>query len=430
MHGANTVVIVGAGFGGLRAAKALARAPVRVLLVDQNNYHLFQPLLYQVATAGLEPEQIAKPIRSILGTQKNFDFLMARVNSVDLKAKTIRTSAGTVKYDYLILAVGARTWIPPIPGLERHALPLKTLMDAIRIRNHVLHCFELASTASDPTDRRAFLTLAVAGAGPTGVEMAGALSELVRVVQRKDYPRLSPKDFRVLLVETAPWVLPGFPVRLRKAAGEILEKKGIELKVGTSVEGFDGQLLSLSGGYSVPCKTLIWAAGVRGESLLEHLGLSLSPQGRLIIEPTLQIPGHPEAYAIGDAAHWESNGRALPMMAPVAIQMGEVAASNIMRQLQGKSPLPFRYRDPGLLATIGKNAAVARIRGLELKGFPAWIVWLVVHLMAIVGFRNRIMVVINWAWDYLFYEREDRIIVNLWNHKGTDAEPNPQSPLR
>jgi len=407
-----TVVAVGAGFGGLRAVRALAGAPARVLLVDQNNYHLFQPLLYQVATAGLEPEQIAKPVRSILGRQRNFDFLMARVEAVDLSAKSLRTTGGDLNYDYLILAVGAQSWFPEIPGLASNALPLKGLMDAIRIRNHVLRCFEQASTARSREARQALLTLAVAGAGPTGVEMAGALSELVRVVRRRDYPRMDPAGFRVLLVEMARCVLPGFPERLSRAAAQILERKGVELRLGTSVEGFDGQMLRLAGGEGIPCKTLIWAAGVRGTGLVQELGVRISRQGRLLVEQTLQIPGHPEAYAIGDAAHFESSGHPLPMMAPVAIQMGELAAANIARQLRGDRPLSFRYRDPGLLATIGKNAAVASIHGLQMKGFAAWVVWLLVHLLAIVGFRNRLMVLINWAWDYLFYDREDRIIVD------------------
>lgn len=409
--GQETIVVVGGGFGGLRAVKALANAQAKVVLVDQNNYHLFQPLLYQVATAGLEPEQIAKPIRSILGRQENFDFLMAKVEALDLSDRRIKTTAGDLGYDYLILAVGASTWFPGIPGLADHALPLKTLMDAIRIRNHVLRCFERASTTNDPEARQALLTLAVAGAGPTGVEMAGALSELLRVVQRRDYPRLNSKAYKVMLLEAAGSVLPGFPENLSKAALGILRSKGVEVRLGISVQGFDGHILSLSSGEQAPCNTLIWAAGVKGQGLLQALGLETSPQGRLIVEPTLQIPGHPEAYAIGDAAHFEIDGRTLPMMAPVAIQMGELAAANIMRQLKGEEPLPFRYRDPGLLATIGKNAAVASIRGLELKGFPAWAVWLLVHILAIVGFRNRLMVLINWAWDYLFYDREDRIIV-------------------
>jgi len=407
-----TVVVVGGGFGGLRAVKALAKAHAKVLLIDQNNYHLFQPLLYQVATAGLEPEQIAKPIRSIFGRQGNFDFMMAKVEALDLSNRRISTTAGDLGYDYLILAVGASTWFPGIPGLAHHALPLKTLMDAISIRNHVLRCFERASSARDPQTQEALLTLAVAGAGPTGVEMAGALSELVRVVQRRDYPRMSSKAFKVMLLEAAGSVLPGFPQSLSQAALDILRRKGVEVRLGVSVQGFDGNILGLSSGEQVPCNTLIWAAGVKGQGLLQALGLQTSPNGRLIVEPTLQIPGHPEAYAIGDAAHFEIDGKTLPMMAPVAIQMGELAAANIMRQLEGERPLPFRYRDPGLLATIGKNAAVARIHGLELKGFPAWVVWLLVHLLAIVGFRNRLMVLINWAWDYLFYDREDRIIVD------------------
>ncbi|MEJ5377548.1 MAG: NAD(P)/FAD-dependent oxidoreductase [bacterium] len=409
--GQNSIVVVGAGFGGLRAVRVLARADARVILLDQNNYHLFQPLLYQVATSALEPEQVAKPIRSIVGRQKNLQFLMARVRSLDLASRKLTTTAGSISYDYLILALGAQTWFPEIPGLKSHALPLKTLMDAIRIRNHVLRCFEKASTTEDLVARKALLTLAVAGAGPTGVEMAGALSELVRVVQRRDYPSMNPEDFRVMLVEASDCVLGGFPPALRQAAVRILKKKGVEIRLSTSVEQFDGEFLKLSGSESMACNTLIWAAGVRGRSLLQELGVKTSPQGRLLVEATLQVPGYPEVYAIGDGVHLESGGKCLPMMAPVAIQMGEMAAMNIMRQLGGQEPLPFRYRDPGLLATIGKNAAVAKIHGLELKGFPAWVVWLLVHLLSIVGFRNRIMVLINWAWDYLFYDRQDRIIV-------------------
>lgn len=424
--GQTTVVVVGGGFGGLRAARTLARADARVLLIDQNNYHLFQPLLYQVATAGLEPEQIAKPIRPILARQRNFEFLMAKVRSVDLAARRLQTTVGEIPYDYLILAVGAKTWFPPVAGLEAHALPLKTLMDAIRIRNHVLRCFEQACTFPEPSARRALLTLAVAGAGPTGVEMAGALSELVRVVQRRDYPTLEPELFRVILIEAAESILPGFPKGLSQEAAGILERKGVEVRVSTSVEHFDGQVLRLTGGESMPCRTLVWAAGVRGHGLLQELPVRTSPQGRLLVEPTLQLPGFPEAYAIGDAAHFEEQGKPLPMMAPVAIQMGDLAAENLMRQLRGEKPIPFRYRDPGLLATIGKNAAVARIRGLELKGFPAWVVWLLVHLLAIVGFRNRLMVLINWAWDYLFYDREDRIIVVPEVHEPPRQPPTPQ----
>lgn len=411
--GEKRIVVVGAGFGGLRAVRSLAQAEARVLLIDQNNYHLFQPLLYQVATAGLEPEQIARPVRSILGRQKNFQFLMAKVQEVDLGAKRIRTSAGQITYDYLILAVGAQSWLPLIPGLAEHALPLKGLMDAIRIRNHVLRRFEEASALWDTGERGSFLTMAVTGAGPTGVEMAGALAELARVARKKDYPFMVSRDFRILLVEMGPSVLPGFPESLGLAARRILEKKGVEVRLGSAVEGYDGLALRLQGGETIPCRTLIWAAGVRGHELLQGLGAKTSPQGRLLVEPTLQIPGHPQAYVIGDAAHLEIQGRPLPMMAPVAIQMARQAARNVLRQMKEEKPLPFRYRDPGLLATIGKNAAVAKVGGIHLKGFPAWVVWLLVHLLALVGFRNRLMVLINWAWDYLFYERADRIIVNF-----------------
>lgn len=405
------VAIVGAGFGGLRAAKNLSKAGAKVLLIDQNNYHLFQPLLYQVATAGLEPEQIARPVRAILARQKNVQFVMARVESVDLSSKRVETKEGEFPYDYLIMALGAETSFPEVPGLGSHALPLKDLMDAIRIRNHLLRCFERANLERNEKARHASLTFSVAGAGPTGVEMAGALSELVGVVHRRDYPHLDRKEFRVILVEKAQWVLPGFPERLRMAATNILVRKGVELRLGRTVRGFDGQNLELDHEEVIPSATLIWCGGVRGPSLLQKLGLPLSLDGRLMVEPTLQVPGHPEVYVIGDSAYFEEEGHPLPMMAPVAIQMGELASKNILRCTRGEGPLVFRYRDPGLLATIGKNAAVAKIHGLELEGFLAWFVWLLVHLLAIVGFRNRLMVLINWAWDYIFYEREDRIIV-------------------
>lgn len=409
------VIVVGGGFGGLKAAKTLSRAGVKVVLLDGNNYHLFQPLLYQVATAGLEPEQIAKPIRSVLAREKNVEFLMAKAKGVNLRDHLVETTEGELPYDHLILAVGAETWIPEVPSLKNHSLVMKSLMDAIRIRNHILRSFEKANSRSSEEERKALLTFSVAGAGPTGVEMAGALAELVGAVQGRDYPQLDSRYFRVILLEKAPSVLPGFPEGLRDAASRILQRKGVELKLGKGVVGFQGDEVELEDGEVIVSKTLIWCAGVRGSNLLGQLGIPLSKDGRIVVEPTLQIPGHPEVYVIGDAAYLEIDGHPLPMMAPAAIQMGESAAKNILRNMKGEASLPFHYRDAGLLATIGGNAAVAKVYGLELKGFSAWFVWLLVHILAIIGFRNKLMVLINWAWDYLFHEREDRIIVNPQN---------------
>src|SRR5438034_45516 len=321
--GRPTVVIVGAGFGGLRAARALRKAPVNVVLVDRHNYHLFQPLLYQVATAGLEPEEIARPVRAILRRQSNAEFRMTEVTGLDAGGKRIDTTDGPIAYDYLILAVGGQTNYFGLESVPRHGFGLKDIPEAIRIRNHVLHAFERAMLEADPERRRAELTFVVVGGGPTGVEMAGALSELIRLVLVKDYPRLNVKDVRVLLLEATDRLLAAMPAKLRVAAAP------------------------------------------------------------------------------------------LPMMAPVAIQMAETAVANIRRRIAGEPPAAFRYRDPGSLATIGRNAAVAYIRGIGFTGFPAWVVWLVVHIIQLIGFRNKLFVLLNWAWDYFFFERAARLITTM-----------------
>ena len=404
------VVVVGAGFGGLRAARALRRAPVQVVLVDRNNYHLFQPLLYQVATAGLEPEEIAKPARAILRGQKNFDFRMVDVTRVDFAAKRLETSAGPMSYDFLVLASGGQTNFFGLESMQQHGLGLKDIPDAIAIRNHVLTCFEQAMLEPDAERRRALLTFIVVGGGPTGVEMAGALSELIRLVLVKDYPRLNIKDVRILLLEATDRLLAVMPERLREAAGKTLWRKYVEVRFGASVADYDGERLRLKSGEVIPAQTVIWAAGVRAAPLNAALGLPSARQGRIPVEPTLQVAGHPEVFIIGDAAYREQDGEPLPMVAPVAIQMGESVAGNIKRLLRGQSLEPFRYRDQGTLATIGRNAAVANVYGLKLSGFPAWVMWLVVHIIQLIGFRNKLFVLINWAWDYFFYERAARLI--------------------
>jgi len=405
-----TVVIVGAGFGGLRVARALRRAPVQVVLVDRNHYHLFQPLLYQVATAGLEPEEIAKPARAILRGQKNFDFRMIEVTRVDFAAKRLDTTAGPIAYDFLVLAPGGETNFFGLASLQRHGLGLKDIPDAITIRNHVLTCFEQAMLEPDAEKRRALLTFIVVGGGPTGVEMAGALSELIRLVLVKDYPRLNIKDVRILLLEATDKLLPALPERLREAAGKTLWRKYVEVRFGATVADFDGRQARLKSGEIIPAQTVIWAAGVRAAPLTATLGLAPARQGRIAVEPTLQLAGHPEVFIIGDAAYREQDGEPLPMVAPVAIQMGESVARNIARQLRGQPLEPFRYHDQGTLATIGRNAAVAHVFGLQLSGFPAWVMWLVVHIIQLIGFRNKLFVLLNWAWDYFFYERAARLI--------------------
>jgi len=405
-----TVVIVGAGFGGLRAARALRGAPVQVVLLDRNNYHLFQPLLYQVATAGLEPEQIAKPVRAILRGQSNLDFRMVAVSGADLAARRLETTAGPIAYDYLILAVGSETNYFGLESVARYGFGLKDVPEAVAIRNHVLTCFERAMLEPDAEQRRALLTFVVVGGGPTGVEMAGALSELIRLVLVKDYPRLNIKDVRVLLLEATDRVLAAMPERLREAAAATLWRKHVEVRFGATVEDFDGARVRLKSGEVIPAHTVIWAAGAQASRLARQLGLSTARQGRVAVEPTLQVPGHPEVYVVGDAVYLEQDGEALPMVAPVAMQMAETAADNVRRALRGEAPAPFRYRDRGSLATIGRNAAVAHIFGLQLRGFPAWVMWLVVHIIQLIGFRNKVFVLLNWAWDYFFYERAVRLI--------------------
>ncbi len=405
-----TVVIVGAGFGGLRAARALRKAPVDVVLLDRHNYHLFQPLLYQVATAGLEPEQIAKPVRAILRGQQNFEFRMVQVTGVDWVARQVITDTGPVSYDYLILAVGGETNYFGMDSILRHGFGLKGVVDAVAIRNHVLRCFERAMLEPDAERRRALLTFVVVGGGPTGVEMAGALSELIRLVLVKDYPRLNIKDVRVLLLEATDRLLASLPERLREAAAETLWRKHVEVRFGAAVQDSDGARVTLKGGEVIPARTLIWAAGAQAVALTTQLGLPTARQGRVAVTPMLEAPGHAEVFVIGDAAYLEYEGAPLPMMAPVAIQMAETAAHNIERRLRGEAPLPFRYKDPGSLATIGRNAAVAYIGGIAFKGFLAWAVWLIVHIIQLIGFRNKLFVLMNWAWDYFFYERAARLI--------------------
>ena len=403
-------MIVGAGFGGLRAARALRRAAVQVVLLDRNNYHLFQPLLYQVATAGLEPDQIAKPVRAILRGQKNFDFRMVEVSGVDFAGRRLQTSAGPIAYDFLVLAHGGETIFFGLDAVETHGLSLKDIPDAVAIRNHVLTCFEQAMLEPDPERRRARLTFVVVGGGPTGVEMAGALSELIRLVLVKDYPRLNIKDVRILLLEATDKLLAAMPERLREAAGRTLWRKWIEVRFNATVADLDGERVRLKSGEVIPAHTVIWAAGVKAAALNEGVGLAPGRQGRIPVEPTLQVPGHPEVYLIGDASYVEENGAPLPMVAPVAIQMAEAAAQNIVRTLRRKPLQAFRYRDQGTLATIGRNAAVAHVFGLQLSGFPAWVMWLVVHIIQLIGFRNKLFVLLNWALDYFFYERAARLI--------------------
>jgi NADH dehydrogenase len=405
------VVIVGAGFGGLTAAQKLAKAPVRLTLIDRHNYHLFQPLLYQVAIAGLVPAQIAYPLRTIFRRQKNLDFQMGEVTSIDFEARYIRTNGSVIAYDYLVLAIGGQTNFFGLQAVEENGFQLKSVESAVGTRNHLLRMFERASREVDLERRKALLTFVVVGGGPTGVETAGALAELITHVMAKDYPQMDLHESRVLLMEATGSVMTAYPEGLRRATVELLEGKNVEIMLNARLVDYNGRSLRLADGTEIETHTLIWTAGVRAAELTDQLGVRQAAAGRVWVEPTLQLPGHPEVFIVGDAAYVEDEkGQPLPMLATVAQQQAGAAARNIENILQGKQPLPFRYRDPGLLATIGRNAAVARIWGMSFSGFVAWVIWVVLHIYRLIGFRNRLVVLINWAWDYFFYDNQVRLI--------------------
>lgn len=404
------IVIIGAGFGGLRAAQKLAGTDTRVTLIDRRNYHLFQPLLYQVATSGLSADEIAYPLRAIFRKQKNLEFLLAEVSGVDLNSRRVLTDQGPQDYDALIIASGAAVNFYGNESLTRNALTLKDVGDAVSLRNHILEMFELAAHEQEAEKRRTMLTFVVVGGGPTGVESAGAFSELTRLVLRRDYPSLNMNDVRVILLEAASAILAGFPPKLQQNALSTLKARHIEVRLNAKVDGYDGHEVKLAGGDCIPTRTLLWSAGVRAAGLVDHLGVKQGRLGRVIVTPELHLPEHPEVYVIGDAAYLENGGGPLPMMAPVAVQQAEQAVGNILAQNKGEGQKAFVYRDPGSLATIGRNSAVARIGKWQSTGFLAWVVWLVVHLIGLIGFRNRLIVLINWAWDYFFYDRAVRLI--------------------
>lgn len=401
------VVIIGAGFAGLWAARGLSGAPVQVLLVDRNNFHTFLPLLYQVAAAELEPEAIAYPVRSILRTMPNVDFLLAEVGGLDLAGQQIQTSAGTIDYDFLVLATGSTNHFFGVPGGQEHAFPLKTMTDAVALRSQILHCYEQAAYQTDPERRRQALTFTIVGGGPTGVEFAGALAELINGPLRKDYPHLNRQDSRVVLLEAQSALLPGLPPGLQTYAQARLQRMGVEVQRQASVEEITDNAVRIAGGLTIPTQTVVWTAGVQGG----EWGLPVVRGRRVAVLPTLQSPEHPNVYVLGDLASLEQAGRALPMVASVATQQGKAAAQNILRQLRDEPPLPFLYHDKGAMVTIGRNAAVARVFGRSFTGFPAWVLWLGVHLLNLIGFRNRLLVMLNWAWDYFLYERAVRLIL-------------------
>lgn len=409
------VVIIGAGFGGLFAARALAEKPVDVLLVDRNNFHTFTPLLYQVATAALDPSQIAHPVRTIFRDTKNVNFMLGEVTAIDDEARAVSITAGdrhlVEPYDYLILAAGS---VPNYFGNDEFRIAsfeLRTLRDAVRLRNHILNLFEEAVWAEDETRRQALLTIVVIGGGPTGLETAGAVYELYNHVLSREFAQ-NHLHTRVILVERSPHLLDPYPPQLREAALRQVQSLGVEVILGRALAEATATYVRLDDGTVIPTHTLVWGAGVKAAPLATLLNVPLQRAGRIPIEPTTQVVDKPHVYAIGDIAHLaDKEGRPYPMLIPVAQQQGKLAAHNILAALAGQPQQPFVYHDRGTMATIGRSRAVAWLfNRVALTGLPAWFAWLGLHLVMLLGFSNRVNVFIHWAWNYLTYDRSVRII--------------------
>ena len=405
------VVIIGGGFGGMRAARNLRDAAVRITLIDKSNHHLFQPLLYQVATAGLSAPSIAAPIRHILAQQRNLTVLLDDATQIDAAAKRVMMRhTGALDYDYLVVASGAThsyfghdDWAPFAPGL-------KTLADAFEIRKRVLMAFEFAEREADPAKREHWLTFAVIGAGATGVEMAGTLAEIGRKTLGAEFRRIDPKSARVVLLEGADRVLPPYAPDLSEKARRQLHGLGVEVRTSCRVTGIDADGVTFNDGEVLRARTVIWAAGVAASPLGKTLGVPLDRAGRVLVEPDLSVAGHPELFVIGDLASISTGGKPVPGTAPAAKQMGACAAQNIRASLAGTARRAFRYSDAGALATIGRHAAVVEISGVKLWGLPAWLFWLFVHIFFLIDFRARVVVIFDWAWSYLTFERHARVV--------------------
>jgi NADH:quinone reductase (non-electrogenic) len=413
------LVIIGGGFGGIAAARALKRAPVRITMVDRRNHHLFQPLLYQVATAALNPSDIASPIRRILRRQRNASVILGEATSIDTRGKIVQLRDGEVAYDYLIVASGAThsyfghdEWLEPAPGL-------KTLEDAVEIRRRVLVAYEAAEREVDAAEIGSWMTFVIIGAGPTGVEMAGALAEISRRVLERDFRKIDPGKARIVLIEAGPKVLPAMSPESSASARRQLERLGVEVITDSPVTAVDDRGV-MHGGARIDSRTVIWAAGVAASPLGKALGaiadVKLDRAGRVIVNQDLSVPGAEGVYVIGDLASISSDGKPVPGLSPAAMQEGRHAAKNILRSIRGEPTIPFHYRDKGTLATIGKAAAVADIAGLHLSGLVAWLMWLFVHIFFLIGFRNRFIVIVEWAWTYVRNDRGARLITG-------DVEP-------
>ena len=405
------VVIIGGGFGGLEAAKALKKANVRLTLLDRQNHHLFQPLLYQVATAALSPADIAEPLRHILRNQENAEVILGEAKSIDVANKRVITADGPLDYDFLVVAAGARHSYFGRADWEKNAPGLKSLDDALNIRQRMLMAFEIAEKTHDDAEREAAMTFVIVGGGPTGVEMAGAIAEIARVTLIKDFRHIDSSQARVFLIEGSAEILSAFSGELPESALKQLVNLGVDVRLGTRVEQISAEGVTLKGGEKIAAKTIVWAAGNTASPLGASLGVPLDPQGRVIVNEDCSIPGHGEIFVIGDQAHFGAGiGKALPGLSPVAMQQGRHVARNIQALLNGQATEHFHYADKGIMATIGRNAAVAEVGSFRFSGIIAWFAWLFIHVLFLVGFRNRIAVLFNWAYAYLTYGRGARLI--------------------
>ncbi len=420
MRPRHRVVILGGGFGGLYAARCLKRAPVDVTVIDRRNFHLFQPLLYQVATSGLSPGDIVSPIRWILKRQRNTRVWMAEATGIDVAGKLVTLTDGDVPYDSLIVATGARHHYFGRDEWETHAPGLKSLEDATEIRRRVLSAFEVAERTKDPAGREEWLSFVVVGGGPTGVELAGALGELARDTLRNDFRAIDPKSARIVLLEGTDRVLPTYPPSLSAKCERSLARLGVTVRTKTLVTELSASAVTVRSGDTteiLPCRTVLWAAGVNaspfGQVLSHATGAGLDKIGRVLVDPDLTVPDHPDIFVIGDLANFShQTGAPLPGVAPVAMSQGRYAANVIRRRLAGKSIKPYTYFNKGELATIGRASAVANFGKLRFSGYPAWLLWLFVHLMYLVEFQNRVLVFVQWAWSYLTRGRGTRIIAH------------------
>lgn len=403
------VVIIGGGFAGLYAAKRLRREPVAVTLVDRRNHHLFQPLLYQVATAALNPSDIAAPIRAILRKQRNTRVILGDVTGIDTKRRIVTMTDGTLAYDYLLVATGATHSYFGNDHWEQFAPGLKSIEDALEIRKRVLLAYEAAEKESDPARRNALLTFVVVGGGPTGAELAGALAEIGRHAMERDFRSIDPTSVRVILLEGIDRVLSSFDPSLSRSAEEQLTRIGVEVRTNCRVTAIDERGVTV-GDETIAAATVLWGAGVQASPVARFLDVPLDKAGRVVVESDLSVPGFPEVFVAGDLARFEQDGRLVPGVAQPAMQGGAHAAANIMCRIRGEATLPFRYKDKGSMATIGRAAAIAEFPRLKLSGLPAWLAWLFVHIIFLIGFRNRILVMIQWAWAYLTFQRGARLI--------------------